>query len=76
MVDDLLDIESDTETLGKTAGKDAMADKLTYPRLYGLERTRKMVLEAREESLSISASLPGASPLHDSLIEFLVQRQN
>ena len=37
VVDDILDIESDSETLGKTAGKDEALDKLTYPKLLGLQ---------------------------------------
>ncbi|AUB52060.1 polyprenyl synthetase family protein [Enterococcus mundtii] len=38
--DDLLDVTSTTEALGKTAGKDERADKNTYPRLLGIEQTR------------------------------------
>ncbi len=38
--DDLLDVISTTEVLGKTAGKDAEMDKNTYPRLLGVERTK------------------------------------
>ena len=42
IADDILDVESSTEALGKTAGKDAAQSKLTYPALYGVERSRKM----------------------------------
>jgi geranylgeranyl diphosphate synthase type II len=45
IADDILDVESSTETLGKTAGKDAAQKKLTYPALYGVERSRKMSRE-------------------------------
>jgi len=45
IADDILDVESSTETLGKTAGKDAAQKKLTYPALYGVERSRQMALE-------------------------------
>ena len=37
IADDLLDVTSDAATLGKTAGKDAAQDKLTYPAVFGLE---------------------------------------
>jgi geranylgeranyl diphosphate synthase type II len=40
IVDDILDEISDTETLGKTAGKDKTSGKATYPRAVGLERSR------------------------------------
>ncbi len=74
MVDDILDIEGDAATLGKTAGKDVQADKLTYPRLYGLDETKALVARARDEALGLSADLPGSPELHDGLIEFLVHR--
>lgn len=44
IVDDILDIEGEQETLGKTVGKDQITKKLTYPALYGLENSK---LEAR-----------------------------
>lgn len=40
--DDILDVESDTETLGKSAGKDAAQEKSTYPALLGLNESKKM----------------------------------
>jgi geranylgeranyl diphosphate synthase type II len=40
IVDDLLDIEADAVTLGKTAGKDVVQGKLTYPALLGVEAAR------------------------------------
>ena len=41
VVDDILDITQSTEVLGKTAGKDLLSDKATYPSLLGLERSRQ-----------------------------------
>ncbi|WP_201283570.1 polyprenyl synthetase family protein, partial [Klebsiella pneumoniae] len=38
--DDILDIISDTEVLGKTAGKDEQVEKSTYPALMGLEQAK------------------------------------
>ncbi|HWS78191.1 MAG TPA: farnesyl diphosphate synthase [Thermomonas sp.] len=43
--DDLLDIEGDTATLGKTAGKDAEQDKATFPSLLGIEASRLRLVE-------------------------------
>ena len=40
ITDDLLDVTATVEDLGKTPGKDARAQKATYPSLYGLEATR------------------------------------
>jgi geranylgeranyl pyrophosphate synthase len=45
IVDDILDIEGDPASLGKTAGKDAAAAKPTYPALFGLQRSRDLAAE-------------------------------
>ncbi len=42
IVDDLLDVEQTSEQLGKTAGKDAAQGKITFPAVYGVERSRAM----------------------------------
>ncbi|MGB9604731.1 MAG: polyprenyl synthetase family protein [Bryobacteraceae bacterium] len=42
IVDDLLDVEQSTETLGKTAGKDARQKKITFPAVYGLPASHRM----------------------------------
>jgi geranylgeranyl diphosphate synthase type II len=47
IVDDILDVEGSDAELGKTAGKDAAADKPTYPALFGLVRSRAMADDAR-----------------------------
>ncbi len=41
VVDDILDVTADSQTLGKTAGKDAASDKPTYVSLLGLERAQR-----------------------------------
>jgi farnesyl diphosphate synthase len=46
--DDLLDIEGDSATLGKTAGKDAAQDKATFPALLGIEASRARLAELAE----------------------------
>jgi geranylgeranyl pyrophosphate synthase len=59
IVDDLLDVEAASETLGKTAGKDAASGKPTYPALFGPERSRAMAAEclARAEAALRDAGL-------------------
>jgi geranylgeranyl diphosphate synthase type II len=42
IVDDILDVEESSEALGKTAGKDAEQGKITFPAVYGLERSHEM----------------------------------
>ena len=45
IIDDILDVTSSSEVLGKTAGKDLIADKTTYPKLLGLEASRERANE-------------------------------
>jgi len=47
IVDDILDVEQPSEMLGKTAGKDAQQHKITFPAVYGLERSHEMAEEQR-----------------------------
>jgi farnesyl diphosphate synthase len=52
VVDDVLDVTSDSATLGKTAGKDAAADKPTYVALLGLSQAQALATQLHAESLS------------------------
>jgi len=54
IVDDLLDVEESSETLGKTPGKDAAQHKITFPAVYGIEESRRM---AEREKTGAHASL-------------------
>ena len=47
IVDDVLDVEQSSATLGKTAGKDAQQKKITFPAVYGITRSRAMAEEER-----------------------------
>jgi len=60
IVDDVLDVEGETAALGKTAGKDAAAGKVTYPALVGLDASRRLAREAidRAEAALARAALP------------------
>jgi geranylgeranyl diphosphate synthase type II len=51
IVDDILDVEGEAATLGKTAGKDARAGKPTYPSLYGLDDSRRLADAEVENAL-------------------------
>jgi farnesyl diphosphate synthase len=77
VVDDILDVTQESETLGKTAGKDAHHDKPTYVSLLGLERARTHALELRDEAHAALA----ASGLTDAaklalLADRIVEREH
>ena len=54
IVDDILDVEESSASLGKTAGKDAHQGKITFPAVYGLETSRSM---AQQECAAAHAAI-------------------
>jgi farnesyl diphosphate synthase len=76
VVDDVLDVTADTSTLGKTAGKDAAANKPTYVTLLGLEPARVLAKELHREAIDAIAPL-GESGRHlVGLADFIVLRDH
>jgi geranylgeranyl pyrophosphate synthase len=73
IIDDVLDLEADSATLGKTPGKDARAGKATYPSVAGVNAARA---EARELIRKAKEEVGGnpSAELLCSLIEFMVER--
>ena len=63
IIDDVLDVEGSGDTLGKTAGKDAAAGKLTYPALYGVGASRRLAEACVERATTALFSADLASPL-------------
>jgi len=55
----LLDVEASSAELGKTAGKDAAADKPTYVSMLGIERTRQRLAEQAERMREALHELDG-----------------
>jgi len=55
IIDDVLDVEGSSASLGKTAGKDAAAGKPTYPALYGIEESRRLAAACVDRSNSALA---------------------
>jgi len=75
MIDDILDVEESSESLGKTAGKDAQQHKITFPAVYGLTESRRMAEEQRQKAHD-ALVLFGANArrLHE-LADFIVSRK-
>ncbi len=75
IADDILDITQSSEQLGKTAGKDLAAEKVTYPALFGVEES------ARKADALVSAACDALAPFGPradtlkSLAHFLVERK-
>lgn len=74
VVDDILDATADTQTLGKTAGKDALQEKSTYVSLLGLEEAKTLVNTLYAQTLQLLAGFgPQADPLR-GIAKFICER--
>jgi farnesyl diphosphate synthase len=74
VVDDVLDAETPTATLGKTAGKDADNNKPTYVSLLGVARARELTLELRADAHAALAGLGAPAERLRQLADFIVER--
>ncbi|KAH0904124.1 hypothetical protein HID58_043627 [Brassica napus] len=77
VVDDVLDVTKSSDELGKTAGKDLIASKLTYPKVMGVEKSREYADELNREAREHLHAFDSAkvAPLL-SLADYIVNRQN
>ncbi len=76
VVDDILDCESNTEKLGKTAGKDVDANKPTYVSLMGLGAAKALADELLQNALDSLAVFGARAARLRELAEFIVQRDH
>lgn len=75
IVDDLLNVESTTEQLGKAAGSDAQRGKATYPALFGLEKSRGLADDAVGRAITALRDFgPEADPLR-GLAHYIINRK-
>jgi geranylgeranyl pyrophosphate synthase len=74
VVDDILDVEGDTATLGKTKGKDNEANKPTYVKLLGLEGAKAEALRLLAEALNALRGFGESADLLRDLARYIVER--
>ncbi|KAL8130866.1 geranylgeranyl pyrophosphate synthase, chloroplastic-like [Apium graveolens] len=77
VVDDILDVTKSSKELGKTAGKDLMVDKSTYPKLLGLEKSREFAEKLNKEAKDqlVGFDEVKAAPLI-ALADYIAYREN
>ncbi|XP_050204993.1 geranylgeranyl pyrophosphate synthase, chloroplastic [Mercurialis annua] len=77
VVDDILDVTKSSQELGKTAGKDLVADKVTYPKLMGIEKSMEFAEKLNQEA---QEQLVGFDPVKAApliaLAKYIAYRQN
>ncbi|HEY9405302.1 MAG TPA: farnesyl diphosphate synthase [Pyrinomonadaceae bacterium] len=75
ITDDLLDVTATAEALGKTPGKDARAQKATYPSLHGLEDTRERARAVYRQALDALPEGEKSAPLLRSIARLILERR-
>ena len=73
--DDILDITSTTEVLGKPVGSDEKNHKLTYVTLHGIEQSKAQVEKLSDEALAILSSFENRNTFLEELVKFLITRE-
>ncbi len=74
IVDDILDVVGDTETIGKTSGADIALNKPTFPSILGLEGARQHALDQRDRALDALSGLGSNFDELRELARYVVQR--
>ena len=74
--DDILDATQSAKKLGKTAGKDAAAGKMTFPALFGLEKSRVLAEQWTEEAIAALRSFGSRAGTLRDLATRLLQRNS
>ena len=74
--DDILDIEGDTATLGKTQGSDVINDKSTYPALLGMTAAKERLMELHQQAKESVTEFGAAAEPLVWLADFIVTRKH
>lgn len=74
VIDDILDVTTSSEQLGKTAGKDEKVKKATYPALYGVEASRKKAQELIRGAMEEIRDLGNGAAVLRELAQFVGSR--
>ena len=75
IVDDVLDVTQTSEQLGKTAGKDTVAEKATYPALFGIDESLKKAGALVESAFALLDGFGSQAETLKDLAKFLVERK-
>jgi geranylgeranyl diphosphate synthase, type II len=75
IVDDVLDVEESSDALGKTAGKDEAQQKITFPAVYGLNRSREMAEAERLAAHHALETFGSRAERLRQIADFIVERK-
>jgi geranylgeranyl diphosphate synthase type II len=75
IIDDILDVVGEETKLGKATGSDATGAKITFPSVFGLERSRELAEDATRQAIAATAPLGPRGTRLRELAEFLLSRE-
>lgn len=75
ITDDILNVEGNTDELGKAAGSDAKMKKMTYPAFYGIEKSRQEAENLVAEAIDALALFPSVADPLRAIARYLIQRR-
>lgn len=76
IADDILDVTSTSEQLGKTPGKDQAANKATYPAIHGIDASNARARQLVDEAVRIAADLDLKTRVLEDLARFIIARSS
>ena len=76
IADDILDVTSTSEQLGKTPGKDQAANKATYPAIHGIAASQARSRELIDRAVSIASNLDLKTEVLEDLARFIIARSS
>jgi geranylgeranyl diphosphate synthase type II len=76
IVDDILDVEGTSASMGKTVGKDQKVEKATYPAVFGLEKSKEKADKLTKEALKLLESYGDNALYLIELTKLLLNRKN
>ncbi len=76
ITDDILDVESDTETLGKPQGSDQKSNKSTFPSLLGMDEAKQYAKKTHQAALDELQGLPSDYDILRNISHYILNRKN
>jgi len=76
IIDDILDMTEDSAQLGKTAGKDQVTEKATWPAVYGIEQSRRDAAQLIDEAFAALTPYGSRADGLKAVARYLVERKN
>lgn len=76
VVDDILDVEESSAALGKTAGKDDAQKKVTYPAVFGVEKSREIAEKLASQAMASLEPYGDRARNLREMAEFLIRRRS